>query len=74
MVRSHRKKFLTSCSVLAIMGASRMGYVTSLISLTEKIRTRKKFLTRDKNLGYNEPVKSEGWFLARKEVEDETGK
>ena len=34
----------------------------------------KKVLDKMVSLGYNESIKSEEWLLARKEVEDETGK
>ena len=34
----------------------------------------RKVLDKLISLGYNEFTKSEEWFLARKEVEDETGK
>ena len=54
-----------------------MMMVTNLISFSLKIKKRraqKKVLDVRLNLGYNELIKNEEWFLARKEVEDETGK
>ena len=60
-----------------MMGSSRMRIVTSLISFSLKIkkrRARKKVLDVRFKLGYNELIKSEEWFLAHKDVCDETGK